>query len=460
MEDRRRAPRQTVGLITLAFSLIGVGALAISLVAMSQARGLVSGAREIAANSLTSVRLLGHLDAALRKRRILVDNHIFTASETEMRPIDAQIAAVSAEIQATERLYERYVSSPVERTMWERTKADLAAVAAPMVRVLALSRLNRDADARAEMNLVAAQWAQVGQDLDTLVNINDRDAMNSVTRVALIGRHLMELLLGLGLAAFLGTVLAGRWAARQVGRREAEMGSRARALETRNRELDAFAGRVAHDVRGPLAAFKLAMPALAAKLPKGDRTLELLGRGVTRMEALVEDLLTLARVESQPAGRCDPAAVVAEVEADFASRIAAENGALRVSVHHADVSCSGGLLRQAVTNLVENAVKYHRSEAPPEVEISGAPSDGGYDLAVSDNGVGMSDEEAEQVAQPFYRAPRVRDRPGTGLGLSIVRRVAEASGGKLSVRSRLGRGSTFVVRLPLAKQGSADQPVR
>jgi len=70
--------------------------------------------------------------------------------------------------------------------------------------------------------------------------------------------------------------------------------------------------------------------------------------------------------------------------------------------------------------------------------------------------VGMSAEEAEHVAQPFYRSPRVQDVPGTGLGLSIVRRVAEASGGRFSVQSWLGRGSTFVVRLPLVKTGLQD----
>jgi signal transduction histidine kinase len=169
------------------------------------------------------------------------------------------------------------------------------------------------------------------------------------------------------------------------------------------------------------------------------------------METLVHDLLTLARVESQARGQCDPAAVVAEVEADFAPRIAAEKGAVRVSVNHAAVSCSEGLLRQALTNLLENAVKYHRAEAAPEVEIVGAAVDGSYDLTVSDNGVGMSAEETTHVSQPFYRSPRTQDRPGTGLGLSIVNRVAEASGGKLSVVSSLGRGSTFIVRLPLVK---------
>ncbi|HXJ22331.1 MAG TPA: ATP-binding protein [Polyangia bacterium] len=451
MQNGQRPPRQTMGLITLAFLAVGIGALAITLVAMGQSRRLMTGAREVAASSLTSVRLLGHLDADLQKRRILVDDHIFAKAPSEMKELDAQILAIDEEIRATSRMYDRWTNWPQEREIWARTQSDLAALDAPTARVLALSRQNRDVEAREVMSQVSVEWAQVGEDLEALIALNDRGAADSLARMSVIGRHLNELLLGLGLAGLLATLAAGRWASRQVARREAKVATHTQGLEARNRELDAFAGRVAHDVRGPLTTLKLAMPALGAKLPKDDRTLELLGRGIGRMESLVEDLLTLARVESQATGNCDPAAVVAEVEADFAPRIAAENGALRVAVHHADVSCSGGLLRQAVTNLVENAVKYHRPEAAPEVEISGAPSDGSYDLRVTDNGVGMSAEEAEHVAQPFYRSPRTQDRPGTGLGLSIVRRVAEASGGKLSVQSWLGRGSTFVVRLPLAK---------
>jgi signal transduction histidine kinase len=175
------------------------------------------------------------------------------------------------------------------------------------------------------------------------------------------------------------------------------------------------------------------------------------------MEALVEDLLALARIETQTHGRCDPAVVVAEIEGDFASRLEAEKGVLRVSVSHAEVSCSEGLLRQAVANLVENAVKYHRAEAAPEVDISGSSCDSAYDLRVSDNGVGMSQEEAARVFEPFYRSPRTQDLPGTGLGLSIVSRVAEASGGRLSVETKLGQGSTFVVHLPLAGSSAVGE---
>jgi signal transduction histidine kinase len=404
---------------------------------------------------LTSVRLLGRLDHHLQKRRILIDDHIFTRDATEMTAIEAQLAMVDGDLAETIRDYYGWATLPGERPVWDRTRADLAALDEPAGRALALSRENRDVEARREMDQVGSAWALVEHDLDTLIGMNDRGAADSLARMSLIGRRLMFLLLGLGLAACAGTLLTGRWASRQVARREQEMLAHARALEARNRELDAFAGRVAHDVRGPLSTMKLAMVPLGAKLPKGDRSVEIIGRGIRRMDSLVDDLLALARVESQVSGHCDPAAVVAQVEADFAPRIAAENGALRVSVHHAEVACSEGLLRQAVTNLLDNAVKYHRPETAPEVEIFGAASDGGYDLKVSDNGVGMSAQESARAAQPFYRSPRTQDRPGTGLGLSIVNRVAEASGGTLSVQSNLGRGSTFVVRLPLVAGGGA-----
>jgi len=75
------------------------------------------------------------------------------------------------------------------------------------------------------------------------------------------------------------------------------------------------------------------------------------------------------------------------------------------------------------------------------------------------NGVGMSKDETERAFEPFYRSPRMRDRPGTGLGLSIVNRIAEASGGTLSLQSRLGAGSTFTVRLPLSHERALERGV-
>jgi signal transduction histidine kinase len=348
------------------------------------------------------------------------------------------------------KAYNPWATLPGERATWERARKDLMVLEDQIVRVIALSRANRDVEAQQAMQSADARFGPVSSDLDQLISINDRAATDSLTQTSMIRVKLVLMLLGIGLGALVGTMLVGRWAVSQVARREEEMTAHASALEERNRELDAFAGRVAHDIRGPLGSISLATARLTPKVPQERKSTDILRRGVQRMEALVDDLLTLAQLEVRVIGRCDPAAVADQIREDFATRIEDEKGALRVAVDHAQVPCSEGLLRQALANLTENAVKYRRPDVAPQVEISGTATAGAYDLRVSDNGVGMSAEEAERVFEPFYRSPRTQTLPGTGLGLSIVKRVVEASGGTIALQTGEERGSTFVLHLPLA----------
>jgi len=130
--------------------------------------------------------------------------------------------------------------------------------------------------------------------------------------------------------------------------------------------------------------------------------------------------------------------------------IEAAQAIVRVDVEPARVTAKDGLLVEALTNLADNAIKYARAEVPPAIEILGRVRHECYEISVADNGMGMTPEEARHAFEPFYRAGRAPETAGTGLGLSIVKRVAEASGGSVRVQSMLGRGSTFVIRLPLA----------
>ena len=443
-------PASSRRFITTAFALVGLGALAATLFAVAQTRLLETNVRHLVGDMLTSMRLVRQLEDEVQRRRDLVIDHIAVKDPDETAALDAELAAAQARIATRLRAYERWIDLPGERDTWKRTLADVAALDEPISRALTLSRANRDVEARQVMDEAASRFAVVGVDFDQVIAINDRGATQSLAGFATIRQRLVLILLGLGLAAVAGTIVVGRWSVRQITRREVEMTLAASRLEARNNELDAFAGRVAHDIRGGLATIALATTALAAKVSRDDRAMQILLRGTQSMEALVEDLLALARVEAFVRGRCDPSAVVTQVVQDLAPRIEEKRVTLRVSVAPAEVACSEGLLRQAVTNLVDNAVKYRRPEVTPTVEISGTPRDGTYDLRVSDNGMGMSEDEIHRVTQPFYRSPRTRNVPGTGLGLSIVNRVAEASRGKLTVDTRLGEGSTFIVHLPLA----------
>jgi signal transduction histidine kinase len=107
-------------------------------------------------------------------------------------------------------------------------------------------------------------------------------------------------------------------------------------------------------------------------------------------------------------------------------------------------------LRTLLLNLLDNAVKY--TPAGGSVTARGRAVGGGYELSVTDTGVGIPEEQLERIFERFYRVGRARDRAtgGTGLGLSIVKHIAEAHGGSVHVRSREGHGSTFTAFFPEA----------
>jgi signal transduction histidine kinase len=287
----------------------------------------------------------------------------------------------------------------------------------------------------------------IERELDVMA-INNHEAGNAANHVLAARSELLVTLSCLGLACLVATVLVGSWTIRRVSISEEKSLQYSKRLEQQNRELDAFASRVAHDLRGPLTTIRWAA-ALRDDGSKESTSGSLLSRGVEHMEGLIDELMTLSR-SSEPLGSsCDPAEVAARIRQDFADKVSHNKGKLRVDVEHAQVTSSAGLLRQALANLTDNALKYRRPDATPDIEISGKVTSDDYELGVSDNGLGMSAEEVERVFDPFYRALRVRNLPGSGLGLSIVKRVAEASGGRVTVDSVLGGGSKFIIHLPL-----------
>jgi signal transduction histidine kinase len=255
---------------------------------------------------------------------------------------------------------------------------------------------------------------------------------------------------GLALAGIALTALVGGAAMSLVHRREGQLLRQSTLLEERNRELDAFAGRVAHDLRGPLTSMRLATWRVDQLLPDGSQPSAQMSRAIERMDVLIRDLLALSRVETRAReGMCNPAAVAAGVREDLTPRVEAVSGSMDVLVEPARVRCPEGLLTEALTNLADNALKYRRPDEPPRVALTGRTVGHHYELRVADNGIGMSLDERRQAFAPFYRAHREPTAPGSGLGLSIVKRIAEASGGDVIVDSALGEGTTFVLHLPL-----------
>jgi len=226
-----------------------------------------------------------------------------------------------------------------------------------------------------------------------------------------------------------------------------------------------FVANVSHEVRTPISAIKAAAETLFDDLeyepdrptdPKMLRNfLGIITRQAERLHAIVEDLLSLARIEEGKRESTIELQVgpLSPVIAAAVETCQAKADAKEISIR---VDCETGLmanmnrtmLEQAIINLIDNAVKY----SPEQTKVVVAAVQGANEatIGVSDEGRGIDAVHLPRLFERFYRTDRARSRQmgGTGLGLSIVKHIAEAHGGRVSVESLPGKGSTFVLSIP------------
>jgi len=231
--------------------------------------------------------------------------------------------------------------------------------------------------------------------------------------------------------------------------------TRLKQLENTRQE---FVANVSHELRTPLSLIKGFVETLldgAKDDPElTGRFLRTIEKHTDRLTFLIEDLLTISRLESgqivmnlHEVALHDEAAHVVE---DLQARAAGKNTTLQNKLP-ADLRARADAdrLQQVLFNLVENAIKYGKSDGT--VTIDGRQnSTGTVELWVQDNGPGIPLEARERVFERFYRVDRARSREtgGTGLGLSIVKHIVQAHGGEVWVKSELGQGATFYFTLP------------
>jgi len=405
----------------------------------------------LADHALTSIRIVQRMGLDIERERILVDRHILAHEPAQMVKLERQIDRVARDFNASANAYSPLVTFPGLAAAWEQLTFDTDALEPRIEAALELSRHNADAEAELALSEADPIYDGVEHDVRALVAINQATADRTQTTIEQLQTNALELQAALAIVALVLIVLLAIRVIRAISRREALIAANALALENRNRELDAFAGRVAHDLRGPLNTIKLSGSILAESAPGEPRTALILQRGVTQMEQLIEDLLALSRLDSQALGAiAQTASVAAVVEEDLARLVGDVGGKLRFEIPDAAVRCSDGLLRQVLWNLGENAVKYRRDEVPLDLRIVGHAAEADYMVRVTDNGKGMAPDDARAAFEPFFRAPATKAVPGTGLGLAIVRRIIEANGGQVTLTSLEGRGTTVEVHFRLA----------
>ena len=232
-----------------------------------------------------------------------------------------------------------------------------------------------------------------------------------------------------------------------------------RAREASEARVRQFAADASHELRTPLTSIQGYTELWRAG---GMRSEEELAEAMRRMEqeahrmaALVEDLLLLARLDQRrPLERAGVRLDVITADAVRDARAVEPDRPIEVSLEPVTVDGAEAHLRQVVANLLANA-RVHTPAGTP-VRASVTAEDGSAQLEVADEGPGMEPEVVARVFERFYRADPARARAGggAGLGLAIVAAIAEAHGGRAWAESEAGRGSRFVVELPLAGDGA------
>lgn len=234
---------------------------------------------------------------------------------------------------------------------------------------------------------------------------------------------------------------------------EERVAARTAELDISNRELDAFAYSVAHDLRAPLRAMHGFADAVledyGEQLDAAGR--EYLGRIVSaarNMDALIQDLLAFSRVgrgnmELQKV-RLDE--VVRQAISDLGHEIESRQARIEVHVPALTVLAHPATLRQVVLNLVSNAIKFVAAGKMPEVRITAVSDGSQIELRVRDNGIGIAPEHQERIFNVFERLHGAESYPGTGIGLSIVKKGLARMRGEIRIDSG-AEGSTFRVRL-------------
>ncbi|MFO0012070.1 MAG: sensor histidine kinase [Planctomycetota bacterium] len=235
--------------------------------------------------------------------------------------------------------------------------------------------------------------------------------------------------------------------------------TRLRKLENARRD---FTANVSHELKTPLAAIKaytetLLMGAMDDPDAK-ERFVQRINEQAMRLDNLIQDLLRLTKIQSLPdrihLSRV-PVAELVHTSVDEQAPIAATRQVQVINQVTDDslvVMAEDDALRTILSNLLSNAIRY--SQQGGRVEIQAERASGHILISVIDNGIGIPESDLERIFERFYRVDKARsaDSGGTGLGLAIVKYLVQALGGSIRVRSRLGEGSEFTVRLSEASE--------
>jgi signal transduction histidine kinase len=237
-----------------------------------------------------------------------------------------------------------------------------------------------------------------------------------------------------------------------------DMGSKVTASQRSQRD---FVANVSHELRTPLTSIQGFAQAItdgtASESEDIHRAAEVISTEAARMQRLVDDLLELTKLDAGGIPLHMQPIDISGLVGDVAKKMTplAEGAHIKLNEKFAEKMVVNGdydKLTQVFNNLVDNAIKYTAPNG--QVQITCAREKGFAKITVSDSGAGIPHGEINRIFERFYRVDKsrkVEKSKGSGLGLSIAKQIVQAHQGSIEVKSELGKGSQFIVRLPLAE---------
>jgi signal transduction histidine kinase len=430
------------------FAIVAVAFIAVNVLVMLAVLPQMRRLEDIYGDLGEGLQVLAHMRGATQGLRAIATGAAYRSSLGDRRAGEEASGQLAEQLAWLERLAAEYSQrvDAAQRETWSTIRErELPSLVTRVAGVVERVRIGGKVapvlvdDVRSRASRVDELFAQLGR-------IKAAEVQRGAEQ---IDAFLKRLLLVCGLLLVFGGTGAALLLARSLGL----IRGYSKVMNARISELDAFAARVAHDLRGPLQTINLSLSSLATRTSDDAvrATAERARGGVQRMSTMIGGLLEFARSGANPkqGARADLPAVFEGLR-DELQPIADRSG-VRLFLEAEPslrAAASPVAIHAIIANLVGNAIKYARAEGERNVAASARAQGRHVHIEVRDTGIGIPRDRLATIFDPFVR---LRDRLDSyGLGLATVKRLVDAHHGTVTVESEEGVGSVFIVELPAA----------